>query len=317
MKKKLFIFIFLTCAIFLTGHKKYNVTVAHNVSFLEIGDSSLVTEETLQETPSPITNVSALQNLSTLRQNYYAVDKKTGMTSDLFDVNSFLSTDLKIHAGKKPTILIFHTHAHEMFADSKDISEGIIGAGNRLAKNLEEKYGIKCLHITDSFDTVNGKVQRDGAYERAEPVIKKVLAENPSIELVIDLHRDGVNPNLHLVTTDNGQQCAKVMFFNGLCKKQTNKMTGKSIKEFLNQPHKFKKEKNELIKNIGAIFAGSDYKGYTEYHKDNPMIKYSHVFEIELKGEKSWIIVREDITGNAVLYSISDSDKVLTGIKKK
>ena len=216
MKKKLFIFIFLTCAIFLTGHKKYNVTVAHNVSFLEIGDSSLVTEETLQETPSPITNVSALQNLSTLRQNYYAVDKKTGMTSDLFDVNSFLSTDLKIHAGKKPTILIFHTHAHEMFADSKDISEGIIGAGNRLAKNLEEKYGIKCLHITDSFDTVNGKVQRDGAYERAEPVIKKVLAENPSIELVIDLHRDGVNPNLHLVTTDNGQQCAKVMFFNGI-----------------------------------------------------------------------------------------------------
>ena len=77
-----------------------------------------------------------------------------------------------------------------MFADSKDISEGIIGAGNRLAKNLEEKYGIKCLHITDSFDTVNGKVQRDGAYERAEPVIKKVLAENPSIELVIDLHRE-------------------------------------------------------------------------------------------------------------------------------
>ena len=192
MKKKLFILIFVTCAIFLTGHKKYNVTVAHNVSFLEIGDSSLVTEETLQETPSPITNVSALQNLSTLRQNYYAVDKKTGMTSDLFDVNSFLSTDLKIHAGKKPTILIFHTHAHEMFADSKDISEGIIGAGNRLAKDLEEKYGIKCLHITDSFDTVNGKVQRDGAYERAEPVIKKVLAENPSIELVIDLHRDAI-----------------------------------------------------------------------------------------------------------------------------
>lgn len=94
-------------------------------------------------------------------------------------------------------------------------------------------------------------------------------------------------------------------------------MTGKSIKEFLNQPHKFKQEKNELIKKIGAILAKSDYKGYTEYHKDNPMIKYSHVFEIDLKGEKSWIIVREDVTGKAILYSISDSDKVLTGIKKK
>ena len=72
-------------------------------------------------------------------------------------------------------------------------------------------------------------------------------------------------------------------------------MTGKSIKEFLNQPHKFKKEKNELIKNIGAVFAGSDYKGYTEYHKDNPMIKYSHVFEIDLKGEEKLDYCKEKI----------------------
>lgn len=179
MKKKLFILIFLTCAIFLTGHKKYNVTVAHDVSFLEIGDSSLVTEETLQETPSPITNVSALQNLSTLRQNYYAVDKKTGMTSDLFDVNSFLSTDLKIHAGKKPTILIFHTHAHEMFADSKDMSDGIIGAGNRLAKDLEEKYGIKCLHITDSFDTVMVKYSVTERMKELNQLLKKFLLKIP------------------------------------------------------------------------------------------------------------------------------------------
>lgn len=278
MKKKLFILIFVTCAIFLTGHKKYNVTVAHNVSFLEIGDSSLVTEETLQETPSPITNVSALQNLSTLRQNYYAVDKKTGMTSDLFDVNSFLSTDLKIHAGKKPTILIFHTHAHEMFADSKDMSDGIIGAGNRLAKDLEEKYGIKCLHITDSFDTVNGKVQRDGAYERAEQVIKKVLAENPSIELVIDLHRDGVNPNLHLVTTDNGQQCAKVMFFNGLCKKQTNGklqnipgLSNPYIKTNLALSFRMQQKMNELYPNLTRKIYLNAYR-YSLHMKDKSML---------------------------------------------
>ena len=135
------------------------------------------------------------------------------------------------------------------------------------------------------------------------------------------IERDSISIQYSKDRTKELQNWAKQSLLNGSFSHKDFpvrvKMTGKSIKEFLNQPHKFKKEKNELIKNIGAIFAGSDYKGYTEYHKDNPMIKYSHVFEIELKGEKSWIIVREDITGNAVLYSISDSDKVLTGIKKK
>lgn len=179
---------------------------------------------------------------------------------------------------KKPTILIFHTHAHEMFADSKDISEGIIGAGNRLAKDLEEKYGIKCLHITDSFDTVNGKVQRDGAYERAEPVIKKVLAENPSIELVIDLHRDGVNPNLHLVTTDNGQQCAKVMFFNGLCKKQTNGklqnipgLSNPYIKTNLALSFRMQQKMNELYPNLTRKIYLNAYR-YSLHMKDKSML---------------------------------------------
>lgn len=135
------------------------------------------------------------------------------------------------------------------------------------------------------------------------------------------VERDSISIQYSKDRTKDLQNWAKQSLLNGSFSYKDFpvrvKMTGKSIKEFLNQPHKFKKEKNELIKNIGAIFAGSDYKGYTEYHKDNPMIKYSHVFEIELNGEKSWIIVREDITGNAVLYSISDSDKVLTGIKKK
>lgn len=135
------------------------------------------------------------------------------------------------------------------------------------------------------------------------------------------IERDSISIQYSKDRTKELQNWAKQSLLNGSFSHKDFpvrvKMIGKSIKEFLNQPHKFKKEKNELIKNIGAIFAGSDYKGYTEYHKDNPMIKYSHVFEIELNGEKSWIIVREDITGNAVLYSISDSDKVLTGIKKK
>ena len=54
-----------------------------------------------------------------------------------------------------------------------------------------------------------------------EPVIEKILAENPSISVVIDLHRDGVNENVHLVTDIEGKSTAKIMFVNGLCLNRT------------------------------------------------------------------------------------------------
>ena len=42
------------------------------------------------------------------------------------------------------------------------------------------------------------------------------MKENPTIEVVIDLHRDAVDSDRHLVTTINGKETAQIMFFNGL-----------------------------------------------------------------------------------------------------
>ena len=53
------------------------------------------------------------------------------------------------------------------------------------------------------------------------------------------------------------------------------------------------------------------YKGVTDLKG-----KTSHVFETELCGEKTWIIVNEVKGRGLALYSISDSDRVLQGIKK-
>ena len=52
--------------------------------------------------------------------------------------------------------------------------------------------------------------------------VEKILAENPTIEVVIDLHRDGVAEGTHLVTEINGKPTAKIMFFNGLSRSRTN-----------------------------------------------------------------------------------------------
>ena len=48
------------------------------------------------------------------------------------------------------------------------------------------------------------------------PEIQKILQDNPSIQVVLDLHRDAVAEDTRLVTEIQGKQMAKVMFFNGL-----------------------------------------------------------------------------------------------------
>lgn len=93
------------------------------------------------------------------------------------------------------------------------------------------------------------------------------------------------------------------------------KMTTTGIKEFLNQPHKHYEDKNKLIKKIDKILEKSTYMGWTDY-KLKPGIIKNHIFEITLKGDKAWLIVRESSNGDMNFYSISDSEKVLIGIKK-
>ncbi len=59
-------------------------------------------------------------------------------------------------------------------------------------------------------------MDRSEAYTYAENAIAKILEANPSIEVVIDLHRDGVGEDTHLVTDIDGKKTAKIMFFNGI-----------------------------------------------------------------------------------------------------
>lgn len=173
--------------------------------------------------------LTKMKDFSYLKSNYYIVDARTALLPTDIDPEQALGLDLTIEKTKKePKILIFHTHSHEGFADSdmsKGLQEGIWGAGERLKEILETKYGIGVIHDNGQYDVVNGKGQILGAYERMEPPIRKILEENPSIEVCIDLHRDGVAEGTHLVTEINGKPCAQVMFFNGLCRLNQNGTT--------------------------------------------------------------------------------------------
>ena len=144
---------------------------------------------------------------------------------DLLNAENLMGKNLKIdQASGGPKVLIYHTHSQEAFADSTegDASTTIMGMGAYLSDLLNNTYGIETLHHEGVYDLVDGKLDRSMAYQLAEPQIQNILAENPSIEVVIDLHRDGVAEGTHLVTEINGRPTAQIMFFNGLSRTKAN-----------------------------------------------------------------------------------------------
>ena len=93
-------------------------------------------------------------------------------------------------------------------------------------------------------------------------------------------------------------------------------LSGKSVKEFLNQPHKHYREKNELLLDIKRVFMSASYLGINPNYKA-PGLVASHIFGIELCGENSWLIVREYSDGTIKLYSCSDNATIATNLIKQ
>ena len=182
-------------------------------------------EETRQASvPTMNLSMDRLNDFEYLVSNFYTVDSVTYINPSELNASELLGKDLRIDlstGGSK--ILIYHTHSQETFADSdNDPSTSIVGIGRYLTEILNNKYKIPTMHHEGVYDLINGKLDRSEAYEFAKPEVEQILAENPSIEVVIDLHRDGVADTTHLVTEINGKPTAQIMFFNGLSRTRVN-----------------------------------------------------------------------------------------------
>lgn len=161
-----------------------------------------------------------LKDFDYLVSRFYSIDKTTTIGSDQLDAVKMASVDLVMPPNPDvPQILIYHTHSQEGYSDTKegDESKTVVALGEKLAEKMRE-YGYGVLHDTTSFDKEN----RNYAYSNAEPAIQKILNENETIEVVIDIHRDGVNENTRLVTEIDGKGTAQFMFFNGLSRTTAN-----------------------------------------------------------------------------------------------
>lgn len=169
-------------------------------------------------------SIEKLMNYEYLVGNFYTIDSTTMTSPEELNAEALLSKDLKINKETKgPKVLIYHTHSQEGFVDSVpgDTSTTIVGVGAYLTELLNKK-GIETIHHEGVYDLIDGELDRSRAYDLAEPEVRKILEDNPSIEVLIDLHRDGVAEGTHLVTEVNGKPTAQIMFFNGLSRTKAN-----------------------------------------------------------------------------------------------
>ncbi len=156
-----------------------------------------------------------LLDFTYLVDNYFHIDPTTTVSTSLLNPKALLSKNLKLTEGVEgPQVLIYHTHSQEGYKDHGNGHDAtsVMAVGDYLEKLLNENYGIRVLHHKGEYDVKN----HADSYANALPALEQVLKDNPSIEVVIDLHRDGVPESTHLVTTVNGKPTARLMFFNGM-----------------------------------------------------------------------------------------------------
>lgn len=161
-----------------------------------------------------------LTNFDFLMAKLYTVPSRALVyESDLVAEKLFAKDTTMKGDNTKPQILIYHTHSQEEYADSKkgDDTTTIVAVGTYLAKILSEEYGYNVIHCTEHFDIAGGHLDRSKAYTYAQATLQQILEDNPSIEVVLDIHRDGLPDGYDkLLTNIGGKDVAKIMLFNGI-----------------------------------------------------------------------------------------------------
>lgn len=124
-----------------------------------------------------------------------------------------MNTDIKLKCDiNVPEVLIMHTHTTESFepysrdfydasfnSRTTDETMNVVAVGEALTEELRSA-GIGVIHDR----TVHDYPSYNGSYDRSRATVSTILAQNPSIKIVIDLHRDALE-------RDNGDRIAPVI----------------------------------------------------------------------------------------------------------
>ncbi|OGO78187.1 MAG: hypothetical protein A2Y23_14335 [Clostridiales bacterium GWB2_37_7] len=96
---------------------------------------------------------------------------------------------------KQPSLLLLHSHSTESYSPysnnnyhSLNDKENVVGIGRIMTDVLESKYKYNVLHDTTKYD----KYSYADSYINSQKGIISQLEKNPSVKVVLDVHRDAI-----------------------------------------------------------------------------------------------------------------------------
>lgn len=158
-------------------------------------------------------------------ENFY-VKNNTGYNLNIGEELS-KRPDINLKKDGTPQVLIVHTHTSEAYMEkdlgffyesfyprSTDYEKNVTRVGNAIAKRLKQN-GIETIHDLTYHDTPS----YNGSYSRSAATIKNTLEAHPSIQVVLDIHRDSIGNNetgkVKPTFCINGQKFAQIMIVSG------------------------------------------------------------------------------------------------------
>ncbi|MBE7042215.1 MAG: hypothetical protein E7399_01805 [Ruminococcaceae bacterium] len=123
---------------------------------------------------------------------------------------------LPIESTSNPQVLIVHTHTSEGYFPEErtsDSQRNVIATGEVIASYLTEQ-GIKVIHDKTVHDD-----DYNGSYSRCAETVEQQLKKHPSIQIVLDVHRDAAvledGKSLRVISEINGKQIGQIMLVVG------------------------------------------------------------------------------------------------------
>ena len=177
--------------------------------------------------PEPVREQTISGGAGYLSGGGVSLFNRTEMPVDLEAVAQGGTSFHLLPADRGAQVLIMHTHTTESYArppdapytetgeaHTTDTDYNIVQVGNAVAQVLTE-MGFSVLHDTRVYDYPS----YNGAYERSRAGVEELLAEHPTVQMVLDIHRDamvdGTGTVCKPVTTADGDKIAQVMLLVG------------------------------------------------------------------------------------------------------
>ena len=143
------------------------------------------------------------------------------------DVAALASAPVNITLSDGPQILIIHTHGSEAYTQSgsdvyeesdpyrtTDCNYNMVRVGEEMVQVFQSR-GFSVIHDTNLYDYP----AYNGAYDRSMEAVEYWLNQYPSIQFILDVHRDALAAEdgtiYKVVSQEGGDQVAQVMLVVG------------------------------------------------------------------------------------------------------